>query len=123
MQKIKLLGFLKEDIPKKLRKQLHELLLEFELETSKLPSTIDFVRETFEAHLPSEIEEFWVFPFIKDEMVGFGYCDQQIKFENLDKGYIRLFVKKNHRRKTIASKMLKFLLDKTRKQVTSISIN
>ncbi|MHA1442404.1 MAG: GNAT family N-acetyltransferase [Candidatus Heimdallarchaeota archaeon] len=122
MQEIKLLGFLKDDIPSEYRKQLYKLIQEFELETSKYPTTIDFVKDTFESILPEEIKEYWVLAFIEDEMIGYGYCDWQIMFDNLDKGSIRLFVKKEYRRKKVASDMLRFLLVNTDEQVSIFNI-
>lgn len=115
-------GFLKDDIPSKYRNQLYVLIQEFELETSKYPTTINFVKDTFESILPEEIKEYWVLVFLKNELIGYGYCDWQIKFDNLDKGSIRLFVKKEYRRKNIASDMLGFLLANTDEQVSIINI-
>ena len=119
---VKLHGYLKDDIPNDHRKQLYKLLREFELETSKYPTTIAFVRDTFESTLPEEIKEYWVLVFQEDELIGYGYCDWQIKFDNFDNGSIRLFVKKEHRRKNIASNMIRLLLANTDEQVRIFNI-
>ncbi|MHA1125601.1 MAG: GNAT family N-acetyltransferase [Candidatus Heimdallarchaeota archaeon] len=122
MVDVKFFGYLKDDIPSKFRKQLYQLLQEFELETSKYPTTIAFVRDTFESILPEEIKEYWVLVFLKNKLIGYGYCDWQIEFDNLDKGSIRLFVKKEYRRKKIASDMIRFLLTHTDEQVSIFNL-
>lgn len=122
MVEIKLGGFFKENIPDKYISDLVNLLWEFEIELNHYPITRSFVENTFIAYLPNEIKEFWVLAFHKESMIGYGYCDWQVKFENLNKGSIRLFVSQKYRRKQIGLKMLNYLLNEIEKQVDIISI-
>ncbi len=115
---ITLLGFLKDSIPAQNRDALIGLLHEYEKETNVYTIERAFVGNTFKATIPSEFKEYWVLVFHNTEMIGFGYCYWQIKFENLDKGSIRIFVKKQFRRKKIGSKVLNFLLKEIDAQVT-----
>ncbi len=119
---ITLLGFLKDSIPVHNKDELVGLLHEYEKETNVYSIERAFVENTFNASIPSEFKEYWVLVFHNTEMIGFGYCYWQIKFENLANGTIRLFVKEQHRRKKIGSKMLIFLLKNIDDQVNILTI-
>ncbi len=119
---ITLLGFLKESIPAQNRDALVGLLHEYEKETNIYSIERTFVENTFNATIPSEFKEYWVLVFHNTEMIAFGYCYWKIKFENLNKGSIRIFVKKQFRRKKIGSKVLNFLLKEIDAQVTTQTI-
>lgn len=114
---ITLQGFLKDSIPVQNRDELVGLLHEYEKDTNVYSIERAFVENTFNATIPSEFKEYWILVFHNTEMIGFGYCYWQIKFENLDKGSIRIFVKKQFRRNKIGSKVLHFLLKEVDAQV------
>lgn len=56
----------------------------------------------------------------EDNVMGFGFCSWNIKYDNLDKGYFWIYVKKEERNKGIEKRILKELMKQFPEAITII---
>ncbi|NHK31326.1 MAG: GNAT family N-acetyltransferase [Asgard group archaeon] len=57
----------------------------------------------------------------EDKIIGYGYANWNIKYDNLDRGYFWIYVRKNERRKKIGTNILREIMKIYPKQITTIT--
>ena len=122
MNKIKIIVGNKEDIPTKYLEQLFALQQREEEEKwGILPSEIELFRKKWKVR-----EVYWINQLravainSEDLVVGFGNIGWHIKYENLDRGWFKAYIAKEHRRRGTGKSLLKALITNTPEKIKFI---
>lgn len=114
----------KEDIQLENLDSFIELMFLFRQE--QLPyqaPTLEFWRKIWETPILEEEDEFWVIALDeKDKAIGYGLASWSIKYDNLDKAILRIFVRKEERRKGLGTKINDLLIENLPEQIEVVSM-
>ena len=114
----------KEDIQLKDLDSFIELMMLYKQEQLPYPApTFEFWKKVWETPILEEEEEYWVIALDEnDNAIGYGLASWSIKYDNLDKAILRIFVKKEERRKGLGTQIISQLIENTPDQITVISM-
>ena len=85
--------------------------------------TFEFWMKVWETPNLEEEEEFWVIALDEsDKAIGYGLASWSVKYDNLDKAILRIFVNKEERRKGIGTQIISLLIENTPEQIDVISL-
>lgn len=122
MKDLKFISSKKSEIPAKYLEQLFILMQKNTEEIFNYPPpTIDYYKKSWLFGLESSEEKYYVLTMDnKDNLLGYGYCSWNIKYDNLDKGYFWIYVAKDQRRKGLGKKILKGIVKIYPEQITCV---
>ncbi|MHA1186471.1 MAG: GNAT family N-acetyltransferase, partial [Candidatus Heimdallarchaeota archaeon] len=114
----------KEDIQLNNLDSFIELMQLYRQEQLPYPApTFEFWMKVWETPNLEEEEEFWVIALDEnDKAIGYGLASWSIKYDNLDKAILRIFVKKEERRKGLGTRIISLLIENTPEQIKVISM-
>jgi GNAT superfamily N-acetyltransferase len=85
--------------------------------------TFEFWKKIWKTPILAEEEEFWVVALDENEQaIGYGLASWSIKYDNLDKAILRIFVKKEERRKGLGTKINDILVEHLPEQIKVVSM-
>ncbi|MHA1307284.1 MAG: GNAT family N-acetyltransferase [Candidatus Heimdallarchaeota archaeon] len=114
----------KEDVQLNNLDSFIELMQLYRQEQLPYPApTFEFWMKVWETPNLEEEEEFWVIALDEnDRAIGYGLASWSIKYDNLDKAILRIFVKKKERRKGLGTQIISQLIENTPEQIKVISL-
>ena len=122
MPDFRLFRVLDQDIPKKYREQYYALIQQFDEEKyGHLPPSLEYYRIMHA--LPKEDgKEFKITLLVnKDDLViGFGMQGWNTKYDQLQSGWMNLYVTPSYRRKGLGNRILKVLVQRFPEEVTTL---
>ena len=114
----------KENIKLANQDSLIELMLIYRQEQLPFQApTIEFYRKIWETPILDEEEEYWVIALDENNnALGYGKASWSVKFDNTDKAIMKMFVRKEERRKGLGTQIHKILVENLPPQITITSM-